>query len=246
MITILVLIISTLINIIKLLSPIAAYVIFGIVLMRIAFYRGTKYPWFSWIPIANCFLLGKISDKIASNNEKKQYNRFVLLISSASSILIFLLATLMIFGGIFNAIMSIINIITTGVFDLSSLSNLASPFITIIKQLIAGTFSFANIPGIIMPNLWMLIPSSILILIMHVVTKVFVYISTYNIIKQYDNKHKIIFIVASIGLEAILGYVFVLPLCLLLAFSYYKKENKNINNQIKLETNEPNSPQDNQ
>lgn len=42
---------------------IAAYVLTGLALYTIAKRRGIKNPWISWIPVANCWIVGSLSDQ---------------------------------------------------------------------------------------------------------------------------------------------------------------------------------------
>ena len=45
------------------LLAVASYVLTALALYVIARRRGLKYPWLAWIPIANCWLLGSLSDQ---------------------------------------------------------------------------------------------------------------------------------------------------------------------------------------
>ena len=222
MITLFVIIISTIVNVIKILSPFAVYILFGISLMKIAKLENVKFSWFSWIPIANSYLTGKISDKIALDNGKTRKNRLFLLWLEISNISIVVLSFFIIFGGIINAIMTIINIITTGTIDLGSIASLTSPIFTLIKQLISGTLT--SVTGVLLPNIWMLIPACILLIGIEIASTVFVFISSYTMFKKYSMKYCKVFIIASIASYIVFDFAFVLPLFLLISIIKYKKE----------------------
>jgi len=45
------------------LLAVASYVLTALALYTVARRRGLKYPWLAWIPVANCWLLGSLSDQ---------------------------------------------------------------------------------------------------------------------------------------------------------------------------------------
>ena len=242
MFTIIIIIMTTVIEILKILSPIATYVIYGISLMKLSNLENAKFSWFAWIPIANKYLLGKVADKIEQKKGKKRYYRIVLLATNVSFIAIILLSFVVIFGGIINAIISIYTIITTGTFSLGSITSLLSPVVAIIKQLIAGTLTLSGIPGIILPNLWLLLPISIVLLAIRVANIITIYISSFEVFKKYDFKYRILYLIASIGLSIVFDFDFVLPLCLLISVKRFQKRidnSVNVNNTSKPENNTP-------
>lgn len=42
---------------------VAAYILTALAIYRISVRRGLQHPWFAWVPVVNCWLLGSISDQ---------------------------------------------------------------------------------------------------------------------------------------------------------------------------------------
>ena len=55
--------------------PIAAYVLLAIGLFAIAQRRNIRHPWMAWVPLANVWLLGGISDQYCQAAENRKCNR---------------------------------------------------------------------------------------------------------------------------------------------------------------------------
>lgn len=56
------------------------YILTGIAYMKLAKQRGIKNPWLAWIPFANAYLIGKVSDDINAQYQKKTNRGVALLI----------------------------------------------------------------------------------------------------------------------------------------------------------------------
>lgn len=68
---------------------IASYVLTSLALYTIAQRRGIHKPWLAWIPVANCWLLGSLSDqyRYVVKGENKSKRKFLLALSIADVIL---------------------------------------------------------------------------------------------------------------------------------------------------------------
>lgn len=218
--------------ILQLLSPLVGYILTGIGLMKAGKIEKVKCSWLSWIPIGNRFITGKITDRIENENGKKRSYGLILLIISLSAIAIFFLVTYLMFGGIVNIIIRIVNVIidifNAGGFNFTSLTGFIRPIYEIIKQLIIGTLTFEQLFGMVLPNIWMLFPSCILLFVIHVTIKVLIYIASYKMLKKYDYKNRKIYFILSLICHALFGLRFVLPACLLRSVSKFKKREKEI------------------
>ena len=75
---------------------IAAYILTALAVYRIADRRGLNHPWLAWIPVANVWLLGSISDQYqyVVKGEIKSKRKWMLVLSILQSILVTLLLVL--------------------------------------------------------------------------------------------------------------------------------------------------------
>ena len=71
---------------------VAAYVLTALALYTVATRRGLKYAWLSWVPVANVWLLGSISDQyryvVKGENKSKRKILLTLSILSALCVLV--------------------------------------------------------------------------------------------------------------------------------------------------------------
>lgn len=84
---------------------IVAYVLTSLALYTIAQRRGIKNPWLSWIPVANCWIVGSLSDqyRYVVKGEVKNKRKILLILNIILSVLyvgVFVVAALIIGGAI--------------------------------------------------------------------------------------------------------------------------------------------------
>lgn len=195
--------ISIIISLIGTCGSLALYILGGIAYMKAAKLEGLKYPWLSWIPIANYYLIGAISDKIDEQNGKKSSKRTIMLILSiVSAVFSVIFVSLLMFG------------LSKFIIDLFSTVNFDS---VDYQELISTVLSF------ILPYIWLIVLGSLLLSIISIILYVLIYLSNYNMFKKYDPTNAGIFIGVSISCHILLSAQFALPIFLLVALNKYEK-----------------------
>ena len=84
---------------------IATYVLSALALYTIASRRGINHPWLSWVPVANIWILGSLSDQyryvVKGENKSKRKSLLTLcIIRSAITVLIIIAAMVMVVGAV--------------------------------------------------------------------------------------------------------------------------------------------------
>lgn len=90
------------------LFAIAGYVLTSLALYTLAKRRGINNPWLSWVPVANCWIIGSLSDqyRYVVKGEEKSKRKSLLILNIINMVLaagIFVLAVSVIFGIIENS-----------------------------------------------------------------------------------------------------------------------------------------------
>ena len=211
-----------------LLSPLAAYILAGIGLMRAGRIEKVRCAWLSWIPVGSRFITGRTADRIENEKGRKRYYGPVLLILSVSSAAVFVLASYLMFGGTVKMILRTVSVIEDifngGGINYGSLGGFIRTGLKILKQLIFGTLTLEKLYGTVFPNLWLFFPSCLLLLMNHITVRVLIYISYYKMLKKFAPERRKVRFVLGLICHVIFGFVFVLPACLLRSVSEYKRK----------------------
>lgn len=227
-------------TIVKILSPIAVYVIFGITLMRAARYEGIKGSWLSWIPICNRYLTGAISDRINKDRGKNLHKRIILLVLSIVNVVSFIVISYITFGGIIKLVSKIVSLFTVEVFNISQLSFLIKPIWNTIQQIFSGTFDPMTLLNMLIPNINLIYPVHfcIILIVLRLAIDIFIYISVYRMFARYDYKNRKLFIWLSILFNVILSLNIVLPICLAISLCHFRKARKKLAEPLEVEREE--------
>ena len=148
----------------------ASYILTALALYTIAQRRGIHKPWLAWIPVANCWLLGSLSDQYqyVVKGENKSKRKFLLALSIADVVL-----------GITMCVMAVVMVVKT-VFAISDYASDEA----IARAILGPTMS---VLGLCVPLLGVSIAFAIIR-----------YMALYDIYKSLDPGNCVLFLVLSI------------------------------------------------
>lgn len=160
------------------------YVLNAIALTGLSKNRGLNNPWIAWIPFADGYAIGRLSDDINLRRGKTTRHRIILLVME----------------------------ILTAVFAVLMLVFMLPAFFDLMEQAISGQldyYSDAEIIQLLRPFVfgWLVM---IPLLVVEIIYTVFQYIALYNIYKSYARSNAVVFLVLSILFAPITTTIFLL------------------------------------
>ena len=152
------------------LLSLVTYILSAVALYTIAKRRGLKNPWLAWIPIADCWLLGSLSDQYqyVVNGQHKSKRKLLLFFR-----------------------------ILTAILGVSLIGLLVSLCVHVVDSLTWGPMVSASLPSILHPVSNLVIAALPLIGI-SIAYAVFRYMALYDIYKSLDPANCVLFLVLSI------------------------------------------------
>ena len=187
----------------SILTSLAVYVFVALALYTIAKRRGINHPWLAWIPFANAWLMGCISDqyRAVARGETKHRRRWLLVTEISTSVLAacVMLLCLSMLGNMFTVLQDTLGIRFSDLANLENLEHMDS-VMSEADAMKLGEAIMGPAVGIV---LLALVLASVAIINM-----VFGFIALHDIYKSCDPRNATLFLVLSI----LIGYA--QPVCL--------------------------------